>query len=641
VATVTLDGRAVLLDEESGELVELDEVATLLWSCFDGRSTIAALASDLSVAADAGRSQIGRDIVEFCKDLACSGVLDGVSVDEPEVVGDGPAPDPGVAIDEIDLTLVPRPGQDVATREVAGQVLLLDAASGSICALDPVGSVVWRCFDGEADLARLVDDLAEVFVAPTEVVAQDVLDLTRDLAWRGLLAGIAAPDFPPGGRPGLEIGAACELGPLTDLDGRPADPLLVSRGSVLLVNWSPTCGYCVGITADLARLRPLLERNGTRLVLVVDHQARSGPELLEPSTQTGAVLVVATDVPGGPFDGVGTPVAYLLEDGRATSPRVEGSGEVMDLARRLAGSAGPASRPDQAPYPQPRSAGMCHGSGGRRPPPVWADLLTFGAGGYVVGVRADTRLSATLLQRGLGARLIERDPDVPANYSVVLGDPFDAGQRELRLLLEGDEVVVRSRSVRRVLLALSAHLSALGDGTDPADDGLVRTHNLAIVSDGEAIVLPPGLAGARDRLQPRLARLGFRWLDQPVTVIDPGRAELVVADPAVGVDPAVLAVLAEARPGRSELAPVETGRYRLRAWTTLFDDDGPAPTVPASLAAALHTVEVRPEALDETLDLLVDLFERVPLVALRESTADQLVGQLVEQIGIGPHQAAD
>ena len=311
-------------------------------------------------------AQIERDIVEFCQDLACSGVLDGVTVDEPEVVGDGPAPDPGVGIDEIDLTLVPRPGPDVATREVAGQVVLLDGASGSICTLDPVGSVVWRCFDGEADLARLVDDLAEVFVAPPEVVAQDVLDLTRDLAWRGLLAGIATPDFPPGGRPGLEIGAACELGPLSDLDGRPADPLLVSRGSVLLVNWSPTCGYCVGITADLARLRPLLEGNGTRLVLVVDDQARSEPEPLEPSTQTAAVLVVATDVPGGPFDGVGTPVAQLLEDGRAASPRAEGSGEVMDLARRLAGPAGPAARPDQAPY-LPRDAGMCHGSGGRRP----------------------------------------------------------------------------------------------------------------------------------------------------------------------------------------------------------------------------------------------------------------------------------
>jgi len=63
--------------------------------------------------------------------------------------------------------------------------------------------------------------------------------------------------------------------------------------------------------------------------------------------------------------------------------------------------------------------------------------------------------------------------------------------------------------------------------------------------------------------------------------------------------------------------------------------------VAISLAAALHAVEVRPEALDATLDVLMDLFDRVPLMALAGTTADQLVGQLVEQIGIGPRRAAD
>ena len=71
-------------------------------------------------------------------------------------------------------------------------VILVDDATGASVTLDPIGSVVWSVLDGQSRLAEIVDDLADVFGAPRDVVERDTVELPRSLGRAGLLEGIAA-----------------------------------------------------------------------------------------------------------------------------------------------------------------------------------------------------------------------------------------------------------------------------------------------------------------------------------------------------------------------------------------------------------------------------------------------------------------
>ena len=138
---------------------------------------------------------------------------------------------------DIDLGFVPVPGEQVVAREIDGQRVLIDCARGEVHVLNAIGSVVWRCFDGAVDLGALTDKLADAFGAPTAVVQNDVLTLTRNLAANGLLEGIALPQFlPPEGV--VEVGDELETFALPDLDGKRVDLASMRRSAVLLVNWS-------------------------------------------------------------------------------------------------------------------------------------------------------------------------------------------------------------------------------------------------------------------------------------------------------------------------------------------------------------------------------------------------------------------
>jgi peroxiredoxin len=107
---------------------------------------------------------------------------------------------------------------------------------------------------------------------------------------------------------------------------------------VLLVHWSPECGYCRQIAPDLGRLSGDLSRHRTELVfisygspeankaLLAQHGLRS-PVLLQPEGQTVAG-----------FARLGTPAAYLLDEkGRVAKPLAVGAREVPELAEEAAG----------------------------------------------------------------------------------------------------------------------------------------------------------------------------------------------------------------------------------------------------------------------------------------------------------------
>jgi PqqD family protein of HPr-rel-A system len=81
VATVELDGEAVLFDERSGSLHLLDPIATVIWNRFDGAATIDALATDLSDAFATDRSRVRDDLVTFIRELDHQHLLEGAPVD--------------------------------------------------------------------------------------------------------------------------------------------------------------------------------------------------------------------------------------------------------------------------------------------------------------------------------------------------------------------------------------------------------------------------------------------------------------------------------------------------------------------------------------------------------------------------------
>ena len=97
---------------------------------------------------------------------------------------------------DIGLDFVPRPLDSVTSREMGGETVLLDRASGAVYRLDAVGTVVWSTFDGSAELGVLVEGAGRRLRRRRRVVGRDVLDLTRTLAHIGLLADIAPPVAP-------------------------------------------------------------------------------------------------------------------------------------------------------------------------------------------------------------------------------------------------------------------------------------------------------------------------------------------------------------------------------------------------------------------------------------------------------------
>jgi hypothetical protein len=121
--------------------------------------------------------------------------LTGTAVDE--VDPDEPAAEPtGTPVEDLDLTSTVAGRSTVEAHPAGETTVLLDTSSGATVAVDQIGALVWSVLDGSGTLGEVVTDLAEVFGAPEDQVATDVLVLVRSLGAAGLLEGVAPPDAP-------------------------------------------------------------------------------------------------------------------------------------------------------------------------------------------------------------------------------------------------------------------------------------------------------------------------------------------------------------------------------------------------------------------------------------------------------------
>lgn len=231
-----------------------------------------------------------------------------------------------------------RPCRDpqILVESVDEATLLRDPRSGGSVILNNSAGMLWGFLDGETPIAAIIDDVVDATGLEREAIAEDVLAAIRQFGRAGMLHGVAAapPPPPPPPPPVLEVGDTVADLELSDLDGT-SHELAFSSGAWLAVNWSPSCGYCVRIASTLGEQARALSEAGIRLVLLASGSSEQNREIL-----LGTGLEAATFLRYQPapqmFEGMGTPVAYLIRDGRTVAPVAIGADRVPELAQQAA-----------------------------------------------------------------------------------------------------------------------------------------------------------------------------------------------------------------------------------------------------------------------------------------------------------------
>lgn len=538
---------------------------------------------------------------------------------------------------DIGLEFVPHlePGLEVVT---VGDERVVLSESGRLVALNATASLIFDFLDGDASLAELVDDFTDALGVDRAVVETDVVSFVRDLGENGFLIGVRL-DAPTHDLPlvlqeiaSLEVGDAVDDFTLPQLDGAEHSLAEYHDRRLLLVNWSPGCGFCERIASELAELAPRLAAHDVALAFITSGDADANTALNDRHGLTVPMwLRDGSDV--DPFRGTGTPAAYVLDDLMLAERMVVGSDQVPRIARELAGvelddQPAPPPGEDRARYLPVPGATCGPGGGGGPTTTEWRGTRAFALGEYHVGVRYDDDATARVLDRFFADARVD-DPSVPDNYAVALGGtPTTRGagaSRSLKLLVQGGTQLVRSRSGARVLAALLQYVSA---DLEHAAPSLARVNATAVVRDNAALLLPSGLVAHLKRLQPRLARAGMALVDTPRVLLDLETRELVVPEPVVPYDADLLDELdRDVRLG-SELPWVHPGRYPLRTWFLARSDDAIGPLTPGvGITAALPQLFERDDR-RERVEQLAELFEVVTPVGVWFQTIDELVGQI-------------
>jgi hypothetical protein len=237
----------------------------------------------------------------------------------------------GISADEISLDLVTNLRPSVGTAFLDDEAVLLDPATGVSHLLDATATLVVRCLDGRSSLGEIAADIADVLEIDPERVAADVVSLMRTLGENGLLEGVErdahAGHQHPSAPEGVPVGA--------DLSAWSGwSELAAAPGPAVVVSWGTSCGFCTRISAELAQLGPQMEVAGTRLVLVTT----GSPEELHDQVGESALPVLHVASTPSFFEGLGTPVAYLVTGERVVAePLALGADRVPELCRSVLG----------------------------------------------------------------------------------------------------------------------------------------------------------------------------------------------------------------------------------------------------------------------------------------------------------------
>ncbi|MFN8024871.1 MAG: PqqD family peptide modification chaperone [Acidimicrobiia bacterium] len=552
---------------------------------------------------------------------------------------------PGVEPDAIDLSFVARLVPGLVVEDVHGERVVIGGPS-QVMVLNPSAALVFQFLDGEGTLGELAADIADALDTDPDRVAEDVLEFARSLAWAGMLEGIEFPAPPdidvdwdqgPGAGQGADVGDSLLEYGFTDFSGTERSLREFAGRKVMFVNWSPGCGFCTKIAGQLGAVETLLREEKVELVFLTAGDEESNTTVFDDAGSTAPVFLRAE---GGadPFAGTGTPAAFVLdEQGVVAQPMLVGADQVPRLATDLAGIDSPdGSVPIDGVRYLPAPGAMCGpgGGGGGSNSTKWEGLRAYEFGEHHVGIKYDDADTAAILDRLFpGARV--DDLRAPENYAVALGGtPTTKGagaSRSLKLLVQGSRQIVRSRSSARVLAGLLQHLTDDLAPRDSADPSLLRVYATPAVSDGRAVLLPAGLAEHVKQLQPRLAKVGATFVDTPSVWVDPVRGELVVPEPTVAFDAAVLDDVDRDVKLGAELPWVRPGRYPIGAWLVVRGPEEMGPLSPGIALTSTLGLVFGIETIERTVEVvgqLTTMTERVPVMGTWYENPTELADQV-------------
>src|SRR2546426_3548233 len=149
------------------------------------------------------------------------------------------------------------------------------------------------------------------------------------------------------GPKGLEIGTAVADVELPDLTGKTRSLSEFRGRRLLLIYWSPDCGFCDMSAPELVQMQSALEENHTQLVLVSYGNAEANQKLAAEHGLNCTILLLKDStaekyLSEEVFKYCGTPSAYLLdEQGQVAQPLAAGMTAVVALARKAADGAQP------------------------------------------------------------------------------------------------------------------------------------------------------------------------------------------------------------------------------------------------------------------------------------------------------------
>ena len=139
-------------------------------------------------------------------------------------------------------------------------------------------------------------------------------------------------DAAPAEPQGLDIGSEFPTFTLPGLSGNEIS-LSEFRGKrVLLLHWSPKCGFCDLIAPDLARVQEQLDREQIQVLLLAYEEADENRKLADEHGLKCPILLYKGGQIPEPLLHQGTPSAYLLdEQGLVAKPLAVGSEEISLL----------------------------------------------------------------------------------------------------------------------------------------------------------------------------------------------------------------------------------------------------------------------------------------------------------------------
>lgn len=97
---------------------------------------------------------------------------------------------------KVNLDSVCVPSEDVVSRDIQGEFIIIPIASGvgdmedAIFALNETGKLVWEKMDGRRSLKDVAQCLASKFEAPKSEIEKDVLGLSQELIKRKMLVEV-------------------------------------------------------------------------------------------------------------------------------------------------------------------------------------------------------------------------------------------------------------------------------------------------------------------------------------------------------------------------------------------------------------------------------------------------------------------